>query len=42
MLVSTALAAGVVGIAAFRFAVEHQWKAPVARDVVGAGATPIG
>ena len=34
MLASTALAAGVVGIAVFRFAVEHQWKRRLARDVV--------
>lgn len=35
LLLSTALAGGVVGIAAFRFAVEHQWKRRLARNVVG-------
>lgn len=34
VLAGTALAGGVVGIAAFRFAVEHQWKTRLARDVV--------
>jgi hypothetical protein len=34
VLVSTALAGGVVGIAAFRFAIEHQWKRRLARDGV--------
>ena len=32
-LAGTALAGGVVGIAAFRFAVEHQWKRRLARHV---------
>jgi hypothetical protein len=34
VLLSTALAGGVVGIAAFRFAVEHQWKARLLREAV--------
>jgi hypothetical protein len=34
VLVSTALAGGVVGIAAFRFAIEHQWKIRLLRDAV--------
>jgi hypothetical protein len=34
MLISTALAGGVVGIAVFRFAIEHQWKGRLARDIV--------
>jgi hypothetical protein len=34
VLLSTALAGGVVGIAAFRFAIEHQWKTRLLRDAV--------
>lgn len=33
VLLSTALAGGVVGIAAFRFGVEHQWKRRLSRIV---------